>query len=185
MHHTRISARPTTFAVPVAALALAVLIAACGTAGAVGQSPTPSSPATPSVTPLPISSPAPSTPAPDRVPLVIATDHEVAVVIKDRTGWLVSAKSGTPGDGMSVRWFDVAVRNVDPSTLEVTWSGLPADSEIELLIREGKDGVFLRFTQPAPPVDSDALGFDRVLVLVFDHPVDAGAVTAKFETAAG
>ncbi len=40
------------------------------------------------------------------------------------------------------------------------------------------DGYALSVRQPAPPANSDAMGFDRVLVLDFAAPVKAEAVTA-------
>ena len=39
------------------------------------------------------------------------------------------------------------------------------------------------FTQPAPPADSDAIGFDRVLELDFASPVRAADIEAVFRTA--
>lgn len=177
MHDLRAGSR-RTLSVAVAGLALvAVVAAACSTAGAGDGpgSPVPSDdPATP----------APSQPGSVRIPLDIATDHEVAVVIDDPSGVLAGAESGKAGDGMSVRWFTAQVRNVDPSTIEVTWVGLPFDDEVALAVSGDAGSLGLHVTQKAPPVDSDAIGFDRVLVLRFTEPVSADDVTVEFEAAA-
>jgi hypothetical protein len=193
MHDLRDGSR-RTLPVAIAGLALvAVVVAACSTAGAGNgpdNSPSPSSPvATPTPVPTPAPSDAPISPTPSqpgtvRVPLDIATDHDVAVVIDDPSGVVTAAESGTPGDGMSVRWFTAQVRNVDPSTIEVTWVGLPLDDEIALGVSGGAGAIGLHFTQKAPPVDSDATGFDRVLILRFAEPVSADDVTVEFEAAA-
>jgi hypothetical protein len=190
------TSRRTIAVVASGVLVLAVAAIAIGAAGAPGQvpSPSPSSPvASPSPEPVvtpgptdgPIASPSPVAPAPVRVPLDIVDEHDVVVVIDDQTGWITSARSGKAGDGMSVRWFDIAVRNLDESTIEVTWVGLPLDDEVGVFLGGESDGVTLHFTQKAPPIDSDAVAFDRVLVLSFDHPVDAATVRATFTASAG
>jgi hypothetical protein len=191
--------RRTVAVVASGALVLAVAAVAVG-AGSVGSNPAPSpSPSTPVaspspqpvVTPGPVATPepvngpaSPALPMPVRVPLDIVDDHDVVAVIDDRTGWITSARSGKARDGMSVRWFDIAVRNLDETTIEVTWVGLPLDDEVGVFLGGESDGVTLHFTQKAPPVDSDAIGFDRVLVLSFDHPVDAATVQATFTASA-
>ena len=57
----------------------------------------------------------------------MAAHHDVSGVIDDDTGSVIEASSGRAGDGMSVRCNEVAVENVDASTLRVTWVGLPMD----------------------------------------------------------
>ena len=151
-------------------------------------SPAPSAPASPA-TPVPTSEPtaqpsaAPTdAPAGQGIDLDTADDHDVIVVIDDQDGVLAGAGSGRAGDGMSVRWGDVQVENVDEDTLRVTWVGLPVDAEIRLAVGRAGDDVVLGFTQPAPPANSDAMGFDRVLVLDFATPVRGEDVTASFAT---
>ena len=183
-------------ALPVAALfaVLAVLVVVAG--GALGRAadptPTPSDrPSTPpSVAPSSPSSPQPTVeptddPAdgPVTVDLENLTDHDVSVVIDDETGILDGAVSGKPGDGMSVRWFDVKVENLDSATLRVVWVGLPRDEQVQLSI-SAEDGTYhLGFVQAAPPANSDALGYDRILVLRFDSDVNADDVEVTFEEA--
>jgi hypothetical protein len=168
-----------------AVLAVAGLVAACSTATGAPPSdapgaPTPSQPATP----IPTVKPSPSPDGHFVVELDIATDHDVSVVVDDETGSLVGVSSGRAGDGISVQWGKVDIVNVDEDTLRVTWAGLPVDALVELTV-SGEDGAYrLDFVQPAPPPYSDAIGFDRVLVLDFDGPVSADAVQATFETAA-
>lgn len=190
------TSRRTIAVVASGVLVLAVSAIAVGAVGTPGQvaSPSPSAPvADPSPEPVvapgptngPIVSPAPATPVPVRVPLDVVDENDVVAVIDDRTGWITSARSGQAGDGMSVRWFDIAVRNLDESTIEVTWVGLPLDDEVGVFLGGESDGVTLHFTQKAPPADSDAIAFDRVLVLSFDRPVDAETVRATFTASAG
>jgi len=156
--------------------------------------------ADPSVTPGPSASPAPtvgpsapSSPPPTSAPtqdpaagpitvdLADRTGHDVSVVIADETGTLHDAKSGTPGDGMSVRWFDAKVQNVDAETVRVVWVGLPRDETLSLRITADGGRYQLGIVQAAPPANSDALGADRVLDLRFDAPVVAEAVDVSIE----
>ena len=192
-------------ALPVAALfaVLAVLVVVAG--GALGRSadpsPTPSDrPSTPpSAAPSAPSSPQPTveptaqptaqpTDDPADGPIMVdldnLTDHDVSVVIDDETGILDGAVSGKPGDGMSVRWFDVKVENLDSTTLRVVWVGLPRDEQVELSISEDDGTYHLGFVQAAPPANSDAVGYDRILVLRFDTDVNADDVKVTFEESA-
>jgi hypothetical protein len=188
-------------ALPVAALlaVLAILVLVAGGALGRGVDPSPapsdrpSSP--PSVAPSAPSSPKPTVeptveptddPAdgPTTVDLDNLTDHDVSVVIDDETGTLDGATSGQPGDGMSVRWFDFKVKNLDATTLEVVWVGLPRDEQVQLSISEDDGAYHLDFVQAAPPANSDAVGYDRILVLRFDAEVSADDVKVTFTEAA-
>jgi hypothetical protein len=114
------------------------------------------------------------------VVLDVATDHDVSVSIDDQTDSVVTAASGRVGDRMSVRWLDAVVENVGPATISVTWVGLPRDEELALTITRDGSRIALDFDQAAPPANSDAIGFDRTLVIMFDAPVQAGDVHATF-----
>jgi hypothetical protein len=191
------SSNVSRVALPVAAL-FAVLVVVAG--GALGRSadpsPTPSDrPSTPpSAAPSAPSSPQPTaeptgepTDAPADGPITVdldnLTDHDVSVVIDDETGALDGAVSGEPGDGMSVRWFDVQVENLDAETVRVVWVGLPRDEELTLAI-SAEDGTYrLVLVQAAPPANSDALGFDRILDLRFESPVSAADLEVTIEEA--
>jgi hypothetical protein len=191
-------------AVPVAAAAVAIAIVAgiaLVASGVLGRGAEPSSsPSTPPVVspspqpssePSPVPSPVPSSlpstdpgdePADDHaVDLDTLPGHDVSVVIDDQVGTLVGAASGKPGDGMSVRWFDAIVKDLDAQTIEVTWVGLPVDEELSLLISEYEGGYRLHFGQSNPPLYSDAVGFDRALVLEFDEPVSPDDVVVTFQ----
>ena len=187
-------------ALPVAALFAVLAVLALVAGGALGRSadPPPASSDRPSTSPSAAPS-APSSPQPTVEPTVQPTgdpaggpmtvdledltDHAVSVVIDDETGVLDGALSGKPGDGMSVRWFDVKVENIDSTTLRVVWVGLPRDEQVRLSISE-LDGTYrLRFVQAAPPANSDAVGYDRVLVLHFDTDINADDVKVTFEEA--
>jgi hypothetical protein len=166
----------------VGGLALSVVVVFAADA-AYGHRPAPSAPsvATPTASPVvePTRAPAQPTAAPSEaptdgdiaVPLKNLTGDDVSVAIDDATGKLDVASSGNPGDGMSVRWFHVKVENVDADTLRVVWVGLPRDEIVGLAITEKAGAIHLAFTQDAPPANSDALGFDRVLELSFEGPV--------------
>jgi hypothetical protein len=86
-------------------------------------------------------------------------------------------------DGMSVRWGDSIVRNLDANTIEVTWVSFPQEPAMTLVVKGDGSGVLLRFGQDAPPAYSDATGADRVVVLTFAQPVSASDVVTDFTTA--
>jgi hypothetical protein len=193
-------------ALPTAAvLAVAALFAALG-GGVLGRdadpdpspspSPTPTAPAAPSM-PVPFEPPAPSMPVPSAPaptvppsadptapggPLVIdlddATGHDVSVVVDDGTGTVVDGASDRPGDGMSVRWGEVLVENLDPRVIRLTWAGYPRDETVRLAISRDADGYHLRIAQGMPYPNTDAMGQDRVLVLAFDEAISAGDIEA-------
>lgn len=186
-------------ALPVAALlaVVAVLVLVAGGVLGRGADPSPSPSDAPATPPPTVQPTAPSTPPPSADPtaqptkapadgtidvdLDNHTDHAVSVVVKDETGSLVGAVSGQPTDGMSVRWFDSSVENLDAETLRVVWVGLPRDEELSLEITGAPGAYRLRLVQDAPPANSDAVGFDRILVLSFDTPVSADDVEVVIE----
>jgi hypothetical protein len=190
------SASRSRAALPVALLLAAVAVLVLVAGGVLGRgvdaSPTPSHvpSAAPSVQPSPSSAPSPTvkpTDDPSDGPLSVdlenTTAHDVSVVIDDKTGSLDGAASGTPGDGMTVRWSDVKVENLDGETVRIVWVGLPRDEEIRLSITEASGMYQLRLVQAAPPAFSDAVGFDRVLDLRFATPVSAADVQVTIEEA--
>ena len=184
------SIKTRTFRSLVGALVLVAVVAVVAT-GAFGRpptatpSPTPVPTAAPTVVPVPVPSVTPGTPpAADGdfdVALRDLTGHDVSVVIKDKTDSLVEAESGNPGDGMSVRWFDVKVENIDAETLRVVWVGLGRDEVVRLGISRVDDKIRLRLVEAAPPDYSDATGYDRVLNLKFDVPVRSEDVLATIQ----
>ncbi len=148
--------------------------------------PSPAPSEVPGRTPGDSPSPAPTDDISDGRSLIdldTATDHDVTVSVVDRSGSVVDVDSGRAGDGMSVRWFDVKVENVDDRSIRVTWVGLPRDEMIALTVSASADGYTLDFVQSAPPANSDAIGFDRVIVIAFDAPVDAADVAVEFSEA--
>jgi hypothetical protein len=171
----------------VAAIGLvALLAAACSVVGA-GDLPTPTDPPpspvptqAPGGDPTTPPSPTPDVPGPVIVDLDIADEHDVSVYVDNDTGYPIRVSSGRAGDGMSVRWFDAEVVNVDESTLRVTWVGLPRDEQVRLTVSFDNGPLLLAFDQDAPPANSDATGYDRVLVLSFDTPVSADEVIFTF-----
>ena len=178
-------------AIPGAAAILAIVVLMTAVAvNVLGRGGAPSAPApTDRPAPSPTARPADPTPKPTEKPadgvikvdLDIATDHDVSVVIDDQTGSLVGAKSGRAGDGMSVRWYELDVQNVDADTLRLTWVGFGQDDEIDLAIAENDGALRLRLVQPVPYPNTDGLGFDRVLELSFAEPVSAEDVQASIQ----
>jgi hypothetical protein len=168
-------------ALPAAALLFAlVAIVAVVASGALGRAgdPGPSPSAQPSVAPTRTPTPThePTETPPDgifTVDLNTVDDHDVSIIVDDRTGTVVEVTSGNAGDGMSVRWFDMKVENLDAETLRLTWVGLPRDEAVRLFVFEENGKLKLTFVQAAPPSNSDALGIERIVVLKFDAPIRA------------
>ncbi|HSL75699.1 MAG TPA: PT domain-containing protein, partial [Candidatus Limnocylindrales bacterium] len=123
----------------------------------------------------------PPTDGPTKIALENLTGHDVFIAIDDDTGTILDARSGTPGDGMSVRWLDVKVENIDADTLRVVWVGLPRDEVVYLDVSTVDDKLRLRFVQDGPPPYSDAIGFDRILELSFDQPVRSEDVLTSIQ----
>jgi hypothetical protein len=152
----------------------------------VAPSGTPVATPEPTETPLPPGTPAP-TPEPtdggsDAMPIKVdlenATGADVYVDIADTTGRLVDAASGTPGAGMSVEPYTLKVENLDATTLRLTWVDFPIDNALALYIDESEGVIRLLLVQPEPTGTTDAIGFDRELILSFSEPVSADQVEA-------
>jgi hypothetical protein len=174
----------------VVAVALIVVLAAFA---AVAASSTPKPTSTPAPSPVATPTPAPTahpsadptsqpTATPDgfTVDLDIADDHDVTVVIDDETGVITGASSGDAAEGMSVRWNDIVVKNVDEDTLSLTWSGWLQDEVIKVAVVETEDGMALTFTQKLPYPNTDAMGGDRVLIIDVAEAISADDVSAEF-----
>jgi hypothetical protein len=182
----------------VVVLALAASAAACvggGASDAGSDRPTPpaatpaapvgspAAPASPSSTPPAASKPpaAPSEePGRDAMPITVELEtvdhHDVRVDIVDRTGSLTTAVSGTPAEGMSADGLEI--RNVDADTLRLTWVDFGIDNALALFVDEVDGKLRMVLVQPPPKAPTDAMGFDRVLLVSFDSPVAARDVEA-------
>lgn len=169
-------------ALPAAILIALVAVLALVASGALGRAadPTPPPSGSPSAPPTeqPTASPTdkPGESPSDgkiRIPLENATDHDVTAVIDDATGKVVEVRSGKPGDGMSVRWHDYKVENVDDTTVRIVWVGLPYSEDVDVTVSE-KDGAYaVEIVQKGPVANSDAVGYDRILVVEFGGQVKA------------
>lgn len=158
--------------------------AASPSAPAVTAAPVPTPVATPAATPVvtPVVTPAPTAaaedPGSDAMPIAVELDtfdgHAVSIDVVDRTGSIVAAITGHPGDNPSAD--GLAVVNIDDHTLGLTWVDFPIDNRLALFVDEVDGHVRLLLIQPGPTVVTDAIGFDRQLVLTFDHAVDASTV---------
>ena len=164
-----------------AAIALVAVLAVVAS-GAFGRgngpvdnpAPTPKPSAPPTSAPSTPASPAPTDDLGDgriTIDLDVATPHEVSLDVKDETGSLVGATSGRAGDGMSVRWYEIGLANVDDHTVRVTWVGFPQDEVASLRVYALDGKVALTLVSDGPPPNSDGLGYDRVVDLVFDQSI--------------
>jgi hypothetical protein len=167
---------------PIRLSALAFL-AVVGLAACAVVSGRPAAPvATPDSTPhaTPTQAPLPSTP-PDASPdpaggqllvhLDTATRDDVSIEMLDDGHHVVAARSGHPGDGASVPFGTVEARNLDARSLQLTWSDTPGDATLGLYVSERADVVLV--IRPERQA-GDAIAFDRVLIVEFDRPIDAG-----------
>jgi hypothetical protein len=132
----------------------------------------------PSTTPTPAPTDGGIDAMPIKVDLDNATGAHVYVDIVDETGLLTAGASGTPGDGASVDYRTLDVESLDPRTLQLTWSDYPIDSALALTIDRFDGKLRLLLARPEPTTETDAMGFDRVLILTFSEPVSADDVTA-------
>ena len=145
--------------------------------------PTPAPTSEPTAAPTPSSTPSP-TPGggddgtPIKVRIATVNHADVTVDVFDETSWVVDARSGPPVEGVSVDYDRVQVENVDPATLRLTWSDYPMDTELTLFASEGDGRVRLVLVRPGPTETTDAIAFDRQLLLRFATPIDAGKVDA-------
>ena len=176
---------------PALLLAAALLLGIAATAFVVGSRPSqspivvPSSSAqTPSIGPSRSPSPSESSPAEvaRHVDLIVAAGQPASVDITYNGDTLLRAVSGQPGDGVSAATDEILVTNDGPDTLVLTWSGLPCESSYGLEVTpNGRDLILQR---PSCSGDTDAIAFDRVLVLTFSEPVPASQVSTKVQRAA-
>jgi hypothetical protein len=92
---------------------------------------------------------------------------------------VTDVRSGQPGDGMSVRWHDALVKNVDADTIAITFVGLPRDEQVDMVVDAASGKVTITIVQAGPVPQSDALGADRIVILSFDAPISAGDVSVE------
>ena len=141
---------------------------------------------TPVPTPVPTQAPTqspiidPNDGGEDAMPITVDLDtadqHDVSIDIVDRTGSISLASSGRPLEGMSVDFDALAVENVDGHTLRLTWTDFAMDNRLALFVDEVGGRLQLILVRPEPTQPVDAIGGDRVLVLVFDRDVEAASV---------
>lgn len=164
----------------IGAIALAAALAACS--ASVGASaPSPSAPPAPAT-------PAPATPAPTGVPapdlhvdLESTSGQDVTIDILDRSGSVTGARSGMPGEGVTVASESVVVESIDERTLRLSWSDFAIDNELRLFVDPIGVGYRFLVIQPAPTGPADAMGEDRILELTFDRDVSAAEVEASIQ----
>lgn len=193
--------RPATLSIAGLALAAVAVVAIAAVPGRDAADPGPSAPpatgappaatpvATPRVTPTPIPTAQPSDPVTgpedggtDAIPLALELDtfdgHAVSIDVVDRTGSVTTAVSGRPGDGASVAANRLDVTSVDARTLRLNWIDYPIDNRLALFVDDAAGHLRLVLVQPEKDGPTDAIGFDRELLLTFDRPVDVSTVEA-------
>ena len=153
-----------------ALLALTALLTACTNYDPRGES-NPGNPLDES-TPAPTAAPT-ATPAGPiesvRVVLAVATNNAVTIDVNDASATLTQASSATPGDGASVEAYKLAVSNLTPTRLRLTWLGGPCDATNTLSIDAARRRLLL--VQKECP--GDAVASDRILDLEFSTTVKA------------
>jgi hypothetical protein len=117
---------------------------------------------------------------PDRFAVDVDTfdGHDVALDVFDYTGSVSTVVTGTPGDGASIEPERLDLSNVDARTLALTWVDVPIDRDLDLFLDDTTGHLRIILIQPEPDGGSDAIAFDRQVIVTFDHPVDAGTVEA-------
>jgi hypothetical protein len=162
---------------PVLVLAILGLLLAAIVAIGVGgpRDPAVVPPASPSPT-TPATSASPSRPAVFQVDLSVPEGQPQTVEVIDASGLVVEASSGSPSGeaGVSLPFESVEVTNLDPTTLQLGWSGLPCATDHTLDI--DATGAAMTLTRPACTGDADTVLGDRILVLRLSEAVAAADV---------
>jgi hypothetical protein len=167
-----------TRSIAIVAFVVALTVAACGgNSSSIAPSgdqvtPEPSPAVTPAAS-MPEMSGAPAL----HVTLETQDDSDVRVAVIDETGLLTGATSGTPGDGASVPIDAPTVVDAEAASLLVTWAAPPCDSEPMVVLSESR----LLIVQPECPAPTDAVAFDRVLILRFADTMDAASLEVRIQ----
>jgi hypothetical protein len=111
------------------------------------------------------------------VVLDVATANAVTVDVTDDSASLIDATTGMPGDGASVEAYKLAVTNLSPTTLRLTWVGGPCDMATQLSIDAARHRLLL--VQKECP--GDAIATDRMLDLEFATPILASEFEAYLQ----
>ena len=127
--------------------------------------------ATPTTAPIPSSKPAST-----RIRIATVNDADVTVDIVDKTARVTHARSGPAIEGVSVDYDRLLVKYVDPRTLRLTWSDYPMDNALTLFVSQDGGRLRLVLVRPGPSGTTDAIAFDRQLLLTFASPIDASDI---------
>jgi hypothetical protein len=140
----------------------------------------PSVPATPSIDPSarPTTAPHRSSKPDEPIKVRIATVNHanVTVDIVDETLRVLDARSGPPIEGASVDFDRLQVENAGPTTLRLTWSDYPMPTALTLFVSETNGRVRLVLVRPGPTGTTDAMAFDRQMLVRLASPIDAANV---------
>jgi hypothetical protein len=160
-------------------LLLLTLVAVAGVGGWFRQAPSVVMP-TPSPSPT-VSPSALATPLVIRRDLQETVGADAEIEITDASFTLVDAVSGVPADGGSVTTGTVSIEGdeTDPTRVSLTWTGGVCETLHQLAIE--LDGRTMHLFQPT--CGGDSIPRDLVLVLGFDHAVNAGDFRVTLEQA--
>jgi hypothetical protein len=163
---------------PALVLAVVALVAAAVAIGVVGSRPGITPPLTsPSPTP-PVASPAPTlapAPTPITVAIIDAYGKDVSATIVDASGLLGGASSDQPSEGGVAE--GLAVTNDGPNRLRLEWTDLTCGRDYRVTI----DASATAIAVSREACGGDLLPMDRILVLEFSGPIDAGDVTGTVD----
>jgi hypothetical protein len=146
------------------------------------QLPSPSTVPTAAPQASPTATPQASPSAPSPTPLVMRVELVgyggralSTIEVADESGTLVDARTGQPAEDPSDPSPSVRNDPADPTTLVLTWYGLLSDTDRRLTIAPDGRTMTLDVTLGC----GDLVPVSRVLVLAFESPVPADAVTVK------
>jgi hypothetical protein len=169
----------------VGTVAASLTVAACGASGGSAPASQDASKPPPTVAAShPVKTPTPTKPQISGAPaLHLALDTQdaskVRVAVIDQTGHLTGITSGTPGDGASVPVDAPTVADADAASLVVTWAAPPCDSQPTVVLSDTR----LLIVQPPCPDPTDAVAFDRVLILRFSDTIQAASLEVVLQDA--
>jgi hypothetical protein len=114
-------------------------------------------------------------PTPITVAIIDAYGKDVTATIEDASGLLVGASSDQPSEGGVAE--GLAVTNDGPNRLRLEWTDLPCGTAYRVTI----DASATAIAVSREACGGDLLPMDRILVLEFSGPIDAGDVTGTVD----
>jgi hypothetical protein len=113
------------------------------------------------------------------VALVTTAGPAATATVIDRSGSLLGAASGQPGEGGSVPFGTITAIerfSEDPFIIQITWTDMPCATTYTVTINQDLSTLVIRRAD----CEGDAIALDRVLQLTFDHKFDTTGLTPSF-----